>query len=79
MVSDLGCQAQSLIQSSQSSQLTGTAISMASLLGNGYESSSDDDANTIATNPTRVPIVAAPEVSIEVWCPVCLIQRYFTF
>ncbi|WEW59681.1 hypothetical protein PRK78_005160 [Emydomyces testavorans] len=39
---------------------------MASLLGINYDSSSDDEAKPMAAEPTHTPIMAAPEVPVEV-------------
>jgi len=41
---------------------------MTSLLGTGYESSSEDEVSTTVLQPTDSgTLIAAPDVSLEVW------------
>jgi hypothetical protein len=49
---------------------------MTSLLGTGYESSSEDEvAITVPKPPDSSMLVAAPDVSLEVWS---LFRRFHT-
>lgn len=49
---------------------------MTSLLGTGYESSSEDEVSTIVPQPTYSgTLTAAPDVSLEVWS---LFRRYYS-
>ena len=40
---------------------------MASILGNRYDSSSEEEPSPTAIKPGTTPVIPAPDVALEVW------------